>query len=149
MACQVWSLRDLVGSRADRGLCPEGAGRRGALVDLRAGGRSCSFGRWRSGDAVTEPLDAHKDAFVSHSNPQGGLFIWVRLPEDVDPARLLELANERGVRFGTGKAFDSQGRDLNYVRLAYGWASHEDIAKGIPLLATCVADARTLAVEAR
>jgi DNA-binding transcriptional MocR family regulator len=59
------------------------------------------------------------------------------------------VAEERGVRYGTGKAFDSQGRDINYVRLAYGWASHEDIAAGIPLLAECVAEARALSVEAR
>jgi 2-aminoadipate transaminase len=100
-------------------------------------------------DAVTAKLDAQPDAFVSHSNPQGGLFIWVKLPDDVDPNRLLGIANERGVRYGTGKAFDSQGRDLTYVRLAYAWASHDDIEKGIPLLAECVADARTLTVEAR
>ena len=100
-------------------------------------------------DAVTQQLDAHTNAFVSHSNPQGGLFIWVKLPDDVDPNRLLELANDRGVRYGTGKAFDSQGRDLTYLRLAYAWASHDDIVKGIPLLAECVADARTLALEAR
>ena len=100
-------------------------------------------------DAVTTQLDAYKDAFVSHSSPQGGLFIWVKLPDDVDPLRLLEVANERGVRYGTGKAFDSQGRDITYLRLAYGWASHEDIEKGIPLLAECVAEARALTVEAR
>jgi 2-aminoadipate transaminase len=100
-------------------------------------------------DAVTKQLDAHTDAFVSHSNPQGGLFIWVKLPDDVDPLRLLDVANERGVRYGTGKSFDSQGRDVKYVRIAYGWASHEDIEKGIPLLAECVAEARALTVEAR
>ncbi len=100
-------------------------------------------------DAVVDKLDAHKDAFVSHSHPQGGLFIWVKLPEDVDPVRLLDVAGERGVRYGTGKSFDSQGRDVHYLRLAYGWASHEDIEKGIPLLAQCVAEARALTVEAR
>ncbi len=100
-------------------------------------------------DAVVDKLDAHKDAFVSHSNPQGGLFIWVKLPDDVDPLRLLEVANERGVRYGTGKSFDSQGRDVNYLRLAYGWASHEDIEKGIPLLAQCVAEAKAQPIEAR
>lgn len=100
-------------------------------------------------DAVTEELDAHRDAFVSHSKPQGGLFIWVKLPDDVDTNRLLEVANERGVRYGTGKAFDSQGRDVNYLRIAFGWASHDDIHRGIPLLAQCVAEARTLPVEAR
>lgn len=100
-------------------------------------------------DAVVEQLDARKDVFVSHSNPQGGLFIWVQLPDDVDPNRVLELANERGVRYGTGKSFDSQGRDVTYLRLAFGYASHEDIREGLPLLADCVAEARAISVEAR
>jgi 2-aminoadipate transaminase len=100
-------------------------------------------------DDVVEQLDAHDDVFLSHSNPQGGLFIWVKLPEDVDPNRVLELANERGVRYGTGKSFDSQGRDVKYLRLAFGYASHEDIREGLPILAQCVADARAITVEAR
>jgi 2-aminoadipate transaminase len=99
-------------------------------------------------DAVVEELDARPDVFVSHSSPQGGLFIWVKLPEDVDPNRVLELANERGVRYGTGKSFDSQGRDVKYLRLAFGYASHEDIREGLPVLADCVAEARALPVQA-
>jgi 2-aminoadipate transaminase len=100
-------------------------------------------------DAVVEQLDSHKDVFLSHSNPQGGLFIWVELPEDVDPNRVLELATERGVRYGTGRSFDSQGRDVNYLRLAFGYASHDDIREGLPLLAQCVAEARAIPVEVK
>ncbi len=100
-------------------------------------------------DDVVEQLDAHNDVFLSHSNPLGGLFIWVKLPDDADPNRILELANERGVRYGTGKSFDSQGRDVHYLRLAFGYASHEDIREGLPILAQCVADARAIPVEAR
>ena len=99
-------------------------------------------------DDVVEQLDAHNDVFLSHSNPQGGLFIWVKLPDDADPNRILELANERGVRYGTGKSFDSQGRDVHYLRLAFGYASHEDIREGLPILAQCVADARAIPVQA-
>ena len=99
-------------------------------------------------DDVVEQLDAHNDVFLSHRNPQGGLFICVQLPDDADPNRILELANERGVRYGTGKSFDSQGRDVHYLRLAFGYASHEDIREGLPILAQCVADARAIPVQA-
>lgn len=99
-------------------------------------------------NAVVEELDAHKQSFISHSNPKGGLFIWVELPKDVDPNRVQQLANERGVRYAQGKMFDSQSRDVNYLRIAFGFASVEDIHAGVPILAECVQEARTIAVEA-
>lgn len=99
-------------------------------------------------DVVVEQLDANTDAFIEHSNPKGGLFIWIKLPEDADPNRILELANERGVRYGTGKAFHSGGQDIHYLRIAFGYASHDDFREGIPLLAECVREARAIPVEA-
>jgi 2-aminoadipate transaminase len=99
-------------------------------------------------DVVVEQLDAHKDAFPYHSNPKGGLFIWMSVPEDADPNRILELATERGIRYGTGKAFHSGGQDVHYLRIAFGWASHEDFREGIPLLAQCVRDAQKIPVAA-
>jgi 2-aminoadipate transaminase len=99
-------------------------------------------------DVVVEQLDANKDAFIEHSNPKGGLFIWIKLPDDADPNRILELANERGVRYGTGKAFHSGGQDVHYLRIAFGYASHDDFREGIPLLAECVREARAIPVAA-
>jgi 2-aminoadipate transaminase len=99
-------------------------------------------------DVVVEQLDANQDAFLEHSNPKGGLFIWIKLPEDADPNCILEIATEKGVRYGTGKAFDSQGRDVHYLRIAFGYASHDDFREGIPLLAECVREARAIPVQA-
>ena len=99
-------------------------------------------------DVVVDALDANKDAFLEHSNPKGGLFIWIKLPEDADPNRILEIATEKGVRYGTGKAFDSQGRDVHYLRIAFGYASHDDFREGIPLLAECVREARAIPIPA-
>jgi 2-aminoadipate transaminase len=99
-------------------------------------------------DIVVEQLDANQDAFLEHSNPKGGLFIWVKLPDDADPNRILEIANEKGVRYGTGKAFHSGGQDVHYLRIAFGYASHDDFREGIPLLAQCVREARAIPVPA-
>jgi 2-aminoadipate transaminase len=99
-------------------------------------------------DVVVEQLDANKDAFPYHSNPKGGLFIWMSVPDDADPNRILELATERGIRYGTGKAFHSGGQDVHYLRIAFGWASHDDFREGIPLLAQCVRDAQKIPVAA-
>jgi 2-aminoadipate transaminase len=99
-------------------------------------------------DVVVEALDANTDVFLEHSNPKGGLFIWIKLPEDADPNRILEIATERGVRYGTGKSFHSGGEDVHFLRIAFGYASHDDFREGIPLLAECVREARAIPVQA-
>jgi 2-aminoadipate transaminase len=92
--------------------------------------------------AVIEQLEARRDVFVDFSHPQGGLFIWVKLPDDVDPVRAMDIANARGIRYGSGKAFHSRAEDIKYLRLAFGYPSLDDIRDGLPLLAQCVEQAR-------
>ena len=82
-------------------------------------------------DAVEDALDAAKDAFPYHSHPKGGLFIWVKLPDDTDVNRLLSIADSRNVKYGTGKSFHSQNEDIKYLRIAYGYASLDDIREGV------------------
>jgi 2-aminoadipate transaminase len=100
-------------------------------------------------DTVVSQLDSHTDVFLEHSNPKGGLFIWVKLPDDTDPNRILELATQRGVRYGTGKACHSLGQDIHYLRIAFGFASPDDFREGLPLLAECVREARAIPIPAR
>jgi 2-aminoadipate transaminase len=78
----------------------------------------------------------------------GGLFIWIKLPDDVNPVRLQELANARGIRYGTGKSFHTKNEDITYLRLAFGYVSHDDIRGGLPILAECVQAARAVPVSA-
>lgn len=77
------------------------------------------------------------------SNPAGGLFVWVRMPDDVDRARLQALASERGVAYLPGSVFHHSARDVPYLRLAFGHLSASEITEGIPLLARCIREART------
>jgi 2-aminoadipate transaminase len=72
------------------------------------------------------------------SQPDGGLFVWVKLPDEVDRARLRELATERNVMYATGQAFHAHEQDVPYLRLAFGWIDKDDIAVGVRLLAECV-----------
>lgn len=98
-------------------------------------------------DAIEVGLDANTDAFPWHSHPKGGLFIWVKLPEDIDVHRLKAIADERGVMYATGKQFHAGNQDVKYLRLAYGYASLDDIREGVPILAECVREARAIAVS--
>ena len=103
-------------------------------------------GRQAVKDKRNTLLDALEGEFgtvpgMSWSQPDGGLFVWVKLPEDVDRVRLQELAVARGITYATGQAFHALSADVAYLRLAFGWIDKDDIPEGVRLLAECVREA--------
>src|SRR5216683_83568 len=72
------------------------------------------------------------------SQPDGGLFVWIKLPDDVDRLRLRDLATARHITYATGQAFHANNEDVPYLRLAFGWIERGDIADGVRLLADCI-----------
>ena len=69
----------------------------------------------------------------------------MRLPDDVDRNRLAQLAEERSVGYARGANFHVHNADVPYLRLAFGHVPTKLIEEGIPLLASCIEDARTFA----
>ena len=61
--------------------------------------------------------------------PEGGYFLWVELPEEVDTRALLDAAAERGVTFVDGGDFMLEGGD-NALRLAYSAVTPEQATEG-------------------
>lgn len=76
---------------------------------------------------------------VTWTRPQGGMFLWVRLPEKVDAAKLLRVALEEKVAFVPGAAFFPNGGGHNTMRLNYSNASPEMIREGIRRLGRAIA----------
>lgn len=68
---------------------------------------------------------------VSWTRPEGGLFLWVRLPEELDAAQVLEKAIEHHVAFVPGVAFHPHGDGRNTMRLNFSNAQPEQIEQGI------------------
>ena len=93
-------------------------------------------------DLMFEALGRHGDAFEWFSRPKGGLFIWVKLPDGTDTVGCEHLAESKGVDYATGKAFHTYDEHVPYLRLAFGYATPEQIVKGIPLLADCVRESQ-------
>ena len=93
-------------------------------------------------DALIEALSEHLGDICTWSHPVGGLFLWLRLPDDVDTGRLASLAEAKGVRYASGSQFHFDGADVSCLRLAFGHAPEADIREGIPLLAECIRAAR-------
>jgi len=86
-------------------------------------------------DAMLEALEEHLDGVATWSQPQGGLFIWVRLPEGVDTTKLLEAAHAAGVTYLPGTNFSPEGKGANYLRLSFAYLGPEKIREGIAVLA--------------
>lgn len=94
-------------------------------------------------DLVLSGLDSQLSDLCTWSRPVGGLFVWLRLPEDVDRAALYQRARERGVAYLPGRSFHVESHDVPYLRLAFGHLTREQIEDGIPLLAQCIRESRT------
>lgn len=113
-----------------------------------------SAGTWRHCDEQNTTLAAKRDLLVATldaqladscrwSNPAGGLFLWLRFPDDVDRDKLQSLADQRGFKYARGRAFHVDNEDVPYLRLAFGHVPDAAIREGIPVLAQCIREART------
>jgi 2-aminoadipate transaminase len=88
-------------------------------------------------------LEQELDDLCVWSHPEGGLFIWLRMPDDVDRRELWRRTQEAGFAYLPGVAFHFQNADVPYLRLAFGHLSEQEIAEGIPVLASCLRQSRT------
>jgi GntR family transcriptional regulator/MocR family aminotransferase len=100
--------------------------------------RSCQIFRKRR-DAMIKAIERHLPDKVSFDTPNGGLFIWLRLPDTISANELLSIACKEGVAFVPGKYFftdNSQGDE--WMRLNFASQSVEDIEEGIKRLGVAI-----------
>ena len=89
----------------------------------------------RKRDAMLGALAQHMPEGVTWSKPEGGMFIWMVLPEGFDAAELLPRAvEEAGAAYVPGEAFFADRSGPNTLRLSYSLPSVEDIEAGIARL---------------
>jgi 2-aminoadipate transaminase len=99
--------------------------------------RVCDLLRERR-DAMLEALEHDLAGRARWSRPEGGYFLWLELPEDLDASELLTRAQKSGVTFVPGTDF---GGEPNTLRLAFSYVSPDEITEGIGRLAKLVASA--------
>lgn len=83
-------------------------------------------------DAMVAALEQHMPAGVQWTRPEGGMFVWVTMPNGCDGAALLErsLATVR-VAFVPGQAFHANGAGRDTIRLSFSNSDEAEIAEGI------------------
>ncbi len=67
--------------------------------------------------------------------PEGGLYIWLTLPDGADVAALEEQAFQEGVGYFNGTVFSPEGRGSNSLRLCFGHPTTEMVTEGVAELA--------------
>jgi len=86
-------------------------------------------------DAMLNALEAHMPANVKWTHPEGGMFIWVTFPDEVDTDAILVRAVENKVAFIPGSKFYTGGTvKKNELRLNFSYTSIDLIEEGIKRL---------------
>jgi 2-aminoadipate transaminase len=75
------------------------------------------------------------------NSPDGGMFLWARLPAGLNAIELLPKAVERGVAFVPGAAFFADTPDERSLRLSFVTATEQQIDAGIAALAATIREA--------
>jgi 2-aminoadipate transaminase len=82
-------------------------------------------------DTMMDALAEYFPAEAEWTRPQGGMFIWVTLPEFIDTTDLLARALRENVAFVPGAAAYLDGRGHNSMRLNFSASSGDDIREGV------------------
>ncbi|HLF27952.1 MAG TPA: PLP-dependent aminotransferase family protein [Anaerolineae bacterium] len=88
--------------------------------------------------ALLGALEKHLGDVARWTTPEGGLFVWVTLPEGSDTWAMFEAALARQVAYIPGAAFAVNGGHANTLRLNYSNVKLEAIDEGVQRLASIV-----------
>ncbi|MND30163.1 putative HTH-type transcriptional regulator YdcR [compost metagenome] len=79
-------------------------------------------------------ITRHFPAQTRVSQPSGGYFLWLELPEQMDALKLFHMALAQGISIAPGPIFSPTRRFGNCIRLNYGSPWHEDAERAMETL---------------
>ena len=83
-------------------------------------------------------LKKHLPKGVSWNVPEGGFYVWLKLPESINATSLFKDCLSQGVVFVTGRTFDPESRKDNHLRLSFSNMPKDSIEKGVFLLTNVI-----------
>jgi 2-aminoadipate transaminase len=87
-------------------------------------------------DAMVEAVEREFGSAAECWIPNGGIFLWIKLPDDVDVRTLLKPAAEAGIIFNEGPAWAvSADNSKSHLRLCFAMPSKQTIRDGVAALA--------------
>lgn len=87
-------------------------------------------------DLLLGLLETHMPEGVHWTRPQGGLFLFLTLPEGFDAVKFYDQALDAGVAYVAGEFFYPDRRGKNTMRLNFSFMNQDRMTEGIKLLAS-------------
>jgi len=77
-----------------------------------------------------EAVERHFPAGTRLTTPQGGYFLWIKLPDGVNALQLHKLALANGISIAPGPIFSAHRGFVDYIRLNYGhiWDARTEVS---------------------
>ena len=91
-------------------------------------------------DLMLELLEEYMPKGVRWTHPEGGLFLFLTLPEGFDAVKFYDKALDAGVAYVAGEFFHPDGSGKNTMRMNFSFMSRERIPEGIKLLANLLSE---------
>ncbi len=88
-------------------------------------------------DIMLESLDEEMQNAI-WSRPDGGMFLWLKLNENIDTKKMLKRAIDNKIAYITGSAFYQNNPEINTMRLNFTYSSDSDIQEGVKRLAKTI-----------
>ena len=86
-------------------------------------------------DLLLGLLEEYMPEGVSWTHPEGGLFLFLTMPEGFDAVKFYDKALDAGVAYVAGEFFHPDGSGKNTMRMNFSFMSPEKITEGVKLLA--------------
>ena len=88
----------------------------------------------RKRDLLFSQLEEHMPEGVSWTHPEGGLFLFLTLPESFEAVKFYDTALDAGVAYVAGEFFHPDGSGRNTMRMNFSFMSEQKICEGVKLL---------------
>ncbi|MGE5465493.1 MAG: PLP-dependent aminotransferase family protein [Syntrophothermus sp.] len=88
--------------------------------------------------AMVKAISRHFPESVKYTNPEGGMFLWATLPDNISSLKLFEIAVEDGVCIVPGHPFYIGKHDVSTMRLNFSCMDEAMIEEGIKRLGKAV-----------
>lgn len=89
-------------------------------------------------DLMLECFRKYMPEGVTWTEPEGGLFLFLNLPENMNAEELFHVAIEKKVAFVIGQVFHCDGSGTNTMRMNFSFPTHEQIEEGVKRLAEAI-----------
>jgi len=89
-------------------------------------------------DLMMDCFEKYLQEGVKWTNPEGGLFLFVYLPEHMDAEKLFKIAIANKVAFVLGTVFYCDGSGKNTLRINFSYCSDEQIIEGVKRLGQAI-----------